>query len=44
MALPDYYKTAPIEIELDTKREKEITTELEAAYDRWAELEELQTQ
>lgn len=44
MAQLDYYKTEPAQIETDTEREKAITTELEAAYTRWEELEELQNQ
>ncbi len=42
MADPEYFKTSPKKIALDTEREKEITAELEKSYDRWAELEELQ--
>ncbi len=44
MYSPDYYKVPPEEISADTEREKEITDELEAAYNRWAELEELSKQ
>ena len=43
MAQPDYYTTSPEEIATDTEREKTLTAELETAYERWAELEELQT-
>ena len=41
MADPNYFLTSPEDITANTKREAEITTELETAYDRWTELEEL---
>jgi len=41
LADPEYYRTAGAEVAQITERLKELENELEAAYLRWEELEEV---
>ncbi len=44
MAAPDYFRAPPEQFATDRQEEADMTTQLEAAYERWEELEALRDQ